>query len=121
MHKPKDNYEGIVSLAELDTLLNEYNRIGDGRMRAWFTSNHDEDSWNGTEYEKYGEMAMPLAVFSATWNGVPLLYSGQELPLKKRLEFFEKDPIPWTGKYELHDFYKKLLELRKENNAMRGG
>jgi glycosidase len=50
-------------------------------MRAWFTSNHDENSWNGTEYEKYGEMAKPLAVFSATWDGVPLMYSGQELPL----------------------------------------
>ena len=60
-------------------------------MRAWFTTNHDENSWNGTEYEKYGNMAKALAVFSATWNGVPLIYTGQEIPNMKRLEFFEKD------------------------------
>lgn len=60
-------------------------------MRAWFTSNHDENSWNGTEYEKYGEMAKALAVFSVTWDGIPLIYSGQELPLRtKRLEFLRK-------------------------------
>ena len=66
-------------------------------MRTWFTSNHDENSWNGTEYEKYGDMAKALAVFSCTWNGIPLIYSGQELPNLKRLKFFEKDAIDWTG------------------------
>ena len=67
-------------------------------------------------------MEKPLAVFSITWNGVPLIYNGQELPLKtKRLEFFEKDPIPWTGKNELHDFYKTLLTLKSNNSALRGG
>jgi glycosidase len=51
-----------------------------------------------------------------------LIYNGQELPLKtKRLEFFEKDPIPWTGKNELHDFYKTLLNLKSNNSALRGG
>ena len=39
----------------------------------------------------------PLAVFSCTWNGIPLIYSGQELPNLKRLKFFEKDAIDWTG------------------------
>ena len=91
-------------------------------MRAWFTSNHDENSWNGTEYEKYGTMAKALAVFSATWNGIPLMYSGQELPLKDhRLKFFDKDIIPWTGEYALHDFYKTLLDLHSHNPALRAG
>jgi pullulanase/glycogen debranching enzyme len=39
----------------------------------------------------------------------------------KRLEFFEKDPIPWNGKYELEDFYKTLFALKSENPALRGG
>ncbi len=39
----------------------------------------------------------------------------------KRLEFFEKDPIPWTGKYELENFYRTLLTLKSENPALRGG
>ena len=84
---------------------------------AWFTSNHDENSWNGTEYEKYGEMAVPLAVFSSTWKGLPLLYNGQEIPNHKRLSFFEKDPLTWPDKPLLQDFYKSLFELRKKYDA----
>lgn len=121
MHKTKDFYQQHLPLADLDSLLKRYSAIGDSSMRAWFTTNHDENSWNGTEYDKYGDMAKALAVFSATWNGVPLLYSGQELPNKKKLEFFEKDVIQWTGKNELHDFYKTLLGLHADNSALRGG
>lgn len=122
MHKTKDYYQNDLPLSELRSLLAKYSDIGDGSMRAWFTSNHDENTWNGTEYEKYGSIAKPLAVFSVTWNGVPLLYNGQELPLRtKRLEFFEKDPIPWTGTNELEGFYKTLLTLKSNNPALRGG
>ena len=122
MHKTQEYNQGKVSFADLKELLINYSNIGGSSMRAWFTSNHDENTWNGTEYEKYGDLALPLAVFSITWNGVPLIYNGQELPLKtKRLEFFEKDAIPWTGKNELHDFYKTLLTLKSNNSALRGG
>ncbi len=87
---------------------------------AWFTSNHDENSWNGTEYEKYGEMAIPLAVFSTMWKGIPLIYSGQELPNVKRLAFFDKDIIAWSAIPVLHGFYKKLLSFRKTNQVFQG-
>jgi len=51
-----------------------------------------------------------------------MIYSGQELPLvKHRLKFFDKDPIEWNGKYELHDFYKTLLTLKRNNPALRAG
>lgn len=122
MHKTKEFYQNHLPLVELDSLLRQYQDIRSTCMRAWFTTNHDENSWNGTEYEKYGNMAKALAVFSATWDGVPLIYNAQELPmLTKRLLFFEKDPIPWTGKNELHDFYKTLLNLHSTHPALRGG
>ena len=121
MHKTKEYYDKNLPLQDLKDLLMRYSKIGDSSMRAWFTTNHDENSWNGTEYEKYGVIAKPLAVFSATWNGVPLLYSGQELPNMKRIEFFEKDAIEWNGNNQLSDFYRKLLELKKSNPALRGG
>lgn len=121
MHKTEDYYQKNLPLYELKDLLVKYSAIGDHSMRVWFTTNHDENSWNGTEYEKYGDIAKPLAVFSATWNGVPLLYSGQELPNHKRLEFFEKDAIAWNRKYEMADFYKTLLNLKSNNSALRGG
>ncbi len=121
MHKTKEFYQKQLPVTELDSVLEKYKLIGDATMRAWFTTNHDENSWNGTEYEKYGDMAKALAVFSCTWNGIPLLYSGQEMPNKKRLKFFEKDPIEWTDKNDLHDFYKTLLTLHSNHPALRAG
>lgn len=90
-------------------------------QKLFFTTNHDENSWNGTEYEKYNGAALAMAVFSATWNGVPLIYSGQELPNHKRLRFFEKDEIPWCNTCALHNFYKALLNLRKSHPALNAG
>lgn len=121
MHKSAEFYKDNQPIHEVVDLLRKYSQIGDSSMRAWFTSNHDENSWNGTEYEKYGDITKPMAIFSATWNGIPLLYSGQELPNLKRLEFFEKDPIEWTNHCEMADFYKTLLNLKSSNPALRGG
>lgn len=87
-------------------------------MRMYFTTNHDENSWNGTEFEKYGEAAKAFAVFTQTFaKSIPLMYSGQEVPNKKRLKFFVKDPIEWKG-FELAHFYTTLLHLRKSNLAL---
>jgi alpha-amylase len=120
MHKTEDFYKKQLPLAVLDTVLQLYNSISDNQhIPLWFTTNHDENSWNGTEYEKYGDMAKTLAVFSFTWNGMPMIYSGQELPNMKRLKFFDRDPIEWTGNNTLHNFYKILLELKAANPALR--
>jgi alpha-amylase len=121
MHKSKEFYEGKKNLSYLvDSVLKKYDAVcKNDKIPLWFTTNHDENSWNGTEYEKYGDMAKALAVFSFTWNGMPMIYSGQELPNLKGLKFFDKDVIAWDGKYALQDFYKTLLTLKKTNPALR--
>jgi glycosidase len=113
--KQETNINGI------DEVLYKYESLfPKNALHAFFTSNHDENSHSGSEYERMGNAAKPFAVLCATWNGIPLIYSGQELPMvNKRLHFFDKDLIPWTGKYALHDFYKTLLELRSANPALR--
>lgn len=122
MHKTEDFYKKNLNIKILDTLLMQYDAVkNNSGINVWFTTNHDENSWNGTEYEKYGDMAKTLAVFSFTWDGIPLIYSGQELPNKKRLDFFDKDVIAWDGTYELQDFYTTLNALRKNNIALRAG
>ncbi|MBS1918361.1 MAG: 1,4-alpha-glucan branching protein [Bacteroidetes bacterium] len=122
MHKTEEFAKQQTDIKGLQEMLQEYNdEFPPYAFRAFFTSNHDENSWNGTEYEKYGNAAINLAVFSCLWNGLPLIYSGQEMPNQKRLKFFDKDPIEWNGKFELHDFYKPLLALRKRNAALRAG
>ncbi|GAA4728783.1 alpha-amylase family glycosyl hydrolase [Flavisolibacter ginsenosidimutans] len=116
MHKAEHFYKGQASFNELLQVLDQYQDAPG--TKAWFTSNHDENSWNGTEYEKYGELAKALAVFSCTWPGLPLIYSGQELPNQKRLQFFEKDTIDWQPDCAHHLFYKNLFDLKKSNSAL---
>lgn len=120
MHRTESFYKGNVNLNSLYDVLAAYEtNFPATAYRMYFTSNHDENTWNGTEYEKYGDMAKALAVFSCTWNGIPMIYSGQEIPNLKRLQFFDKDPIAWPGHFLLHDLYKNLLGLRKRNPALR--
>lgn len=110
--------KGEKTLAEIISILTVYTRYPIGSRKLLFTSNHDENSDHGTEYEKYGVAALAVAVFSCTWPGIPLIYSGQEKPNKKRLAFFEKDFIDWDGSVELDSFYTTLLTIRKKNKAL---
>ncbi len=111
-----DKYmKGDLLLSDITTILHTYSRYPIGSKKLLFTSNHDENTYYGTEFEKYGVATEAMAVFTCTWPGIPLIYSGQEKPNKKRLAFFEKDHIDWEGKVEMHDFYKSLLSLRKKN------
>ena len=122
MHATEDFYHGKMNLFQLLMVLYSSNvEFPRNAFRAYFTSNHDENSWNGTEFEKYGSAALLVAVLSCTWNGLPLIYSGQELPNLKRLKFFDKDPIEWNGEFKLQNFYKTLLSLRKRNPALMAG
>jgi len=85
-----------------------------------FTSNHDENSWNGTEYERLGDAVKEMAVLSFMVPGMPLIYTGQEAALKKRLLFFEKDQVDWSN-LEMQKFYQKLIQLKKEQPALWNG
>lgn len=85
-----------------------------------FTSNHDENSWNGTEFERMGEGAKSFAVLSATVRDMLLIYNGQESAFNRRLKFFEKDSISW-GYYSLADFYSRLISLKKRNKVLWNG
>ena len=91
-------------------------------FRLMFTSNHDENSWAGTEFERMGDAAKLMAVLTFTLpNGQPLIYTGQEMGWNKRFEFFEKDPVPAWEKNEYFDFYKWLIDIRHDNPALAAG
>jgi len=85
-----------------------------------FISNHDENSWSGTEFERMGAAHKVLAVLAFTFDGMPLLYSGQEEPLKRRLAFFDKDSIGWKD-YVYAGFYQSLFDLKQKNKALGNG
>ncbi len=85
-----------------------------------FVTNHDENSWNGTVRERMGEAAEAMVALTYTIPGMPLIYSGQEYDMDKRLLFFEKDTIP-KEKGKMWPLLKKLGELKNSNPALHGG
>ena len=89
-----------------------------------FITNHDENSWNGTEFQRLGNAVKESAVITFTVPGVPLIYNGQEIGMTKQLAFFSKDQIPWATDANAAGwtaFYSKLTKLRKLNPALWAG
>lgn len=93
----------------------------DNAIRMFFTTNHDENSWNGTVFERMPVAHKAFFTLCATYpQGMPLVYSGQEAALNKRLRFFDKDTISWTDTSLVH-FYTKTLWLKKNHPALENG
>jgi glycosidase len=88
--------------------------------RMQFITNHDENSWNGTEFERLGNGVNTFATLIFTVPGMPLVYTGQEVGMNKRLEFFTKDKVTYT-KNNFPEFYKGLIELKKTNQVLWNG
>lgn len=89
-------------------------------IKMHFTSNHDENSWAGTVFERMKDSHKAFAVLVSTFDGMPLIYGGQEEPLDRRLAFFEKDDIGFKN-YKYADFYTKLNQLKHKNEALWNG
>ena len=85
-----------------------------------FITNHDENSWNGTVRERLGAASEVMLALAYCAPGMPLIYSGQEYDMDKRLLFFEKDTIIKT-KGKVWPLMQKLAELKLSNQALHGG
>jgi len=86
-------------------------------MRMMFVSNHDMNSWEGTEFEQFGDALDACIALSVVGEGMPLIYNGQEAGNDKRLEFFERDPIAWQ-EHRQGDLYRELFALKHSNTAL---
>ena len=107
------------SVADIDGWFEKDKKFQEG-FSMHFTSNHDGRTWNGTVFDRMGEAHLTLAALAFSMDGMPLLYGGQEEPMKKPLELFEKDDIGF-GTYAYADFYRRLLKLKHENQALWNG
>ena len=87
-------------------------------IRMNFTSNHDENSWNGTEFERMGDATDLFAAFTYVVPGMPMIYTGQMSGNHHRLEFFEKDLIDRVENAPQKALYKGLNDLRAKNFAL---
>ncbi|MDE5789986.1 MAG: alpha-amylase [Muribaculaceae bacterium] len=86
------------------------------------TTNHDLNSWEGTEFERLGNLQEAFAVLMYTLPGMPLIYTGQEVGMNRAFEFFEKDEAPdWNSGKEVTAFYKKLNDLKHSRKELAAG
>ena len=122
-HLLNDIAQGEKGPADLKAYLDKDKKnTPPSAFRLTFTSNHDENSWAGTEYERMGAAAdlMALLCFSLP-KSQPLIYTGQEIGLKRRLAFFEKDPIDDWSPNECTGLWYNLCELKHNNPALAAG
>jgi len=90
-----------------------------GTLAMNFVSNHDQNSWSGTNLEMFGPTLKQFTVLTFMLPGIPMLYNGDEICLPKRLQFFEKDPIDWThDPLEMTKLYKELIALRDQHACL---
>lgn len=112
--KGKKNASDIIKLLDSEVV-----RFTSEDVRMNFITNHDENTWSGDEYErlKLQQTVDAFTVLTYMIPGMPLTYTGQEEPLKKRLKFFDKDTVGFKN-YARQAFIKKLNQLRKNNKSI---
>ena len=113
--------KGNMTVTELESHFKSVmEKHKDENILLNYTSTHDVNSWQGTSTELYGDAYKMLTAFTYIFPGMPLLYSGQEYDLNKRLLFFEKDDfIKKRG--QTMKFLQKLGNLKNTNDALTAG
>ncbi len=107
-------------------ILRDYLYTSQGEYPRWtmkmtFTSNHDENSWQGTEQSRFGAALEVMNIFSFVVPGsIPLIYTGQEVGYEHSFEFFDRDPIPHYEANQTTEFYRKLIQMKSSHTSLRG-
>lgn len=123
MGSSSDFVSGKVKLEKFKAnMLENYSKFPAHMQKLFFLTNHDENSWNGTVDEKYGKNWQNVGVMVYTLpQSIPLIYTGEEVGLNRRLKFFEKDNITkleWENKSRL-DWYKRMTTLKHSVPALK--
>ena len=93
-------------------------------MRMSFTSNHDENSWSGSEQSRFGAALDVMSVMTFLMpSTMPLIYTGQEVGYNHSFEFFERDAIPTEAYVENRttELYRRLTSLKHKERALDAG
>ena len=93
-------------------------------MRMSFTSNHDENSWSGSEQARFGSaLEVMTAMTFLMPSAMPLIYTGQEVGYNHSFEFFERDAIPAEAYVENRttELYRRLTSLKHKEQALAAG
>jgi hypothetical protein len=114
----KSVYDLEVYAAKNDTVY------GDDAMKLYFTSNHDENSWQGSAIARMGDDARAFFAMAFMFDqSFPLLYTGQEAGIDFRFPFFSKDTVgvDWSANADHADFYATLFDLKHKHPTLWNG
>lgn len=107
-----------------NTMYADRERYPNSAMKMMFTSNHDENSWSGSEFNRFGAAREVMTALTFVWEAaMPLIYTGQEVGYNHSFEFFERDHIPAEA-YKANadtELYRKLIALKHSQAALQAG
>ena len=105
-----------------NTMYADRERYPSWAMRMMFTSNHDENSWSGSEFTRFGDSLEVMTALTFLWeSAMPLIYTGQEIGYDHSFQFFDKDHIPEYKENNHTAFYRKLIDLKHSQKALQAG
>ncbi len=115
LHLMHDIAKGHRTVKNLDSFFNEDKmKYPVHAFRLNFTTNHDENKNAGPALERFGKSFEAFTVLTFTAPGIPLIFSGQEVGINRKLNFFDKDEIDWDSGKNYSVFFNKLIQLKKE-------
>jgi len=115
------NSNSATTLQDLNT--SEYATAYKGSQVVRYTTNHDVYQSDGNPINLYGGKNGSLAAYVVTayMKGVPMIYTGQEVGTTRDMNFFYHNPVDWSINPDMTAAYKKILNFRKNSDALRNG
>lgn len=116
-------YSGNLSLNNLITTYNtEMSATPVGKNRMRYIINHDTAATDGSPLTLYKSArgAISAFVLSAFLEGVPMIYSSQEVAYPSKVGFFGNVSVDWTSNQEYQDEYARVLNAYKNSADVRG-
>ena len=115
----KQNRQAATAADIVKLLQRQEKEYPKGSIHMNMVTNHDLNSWEGTEFERYGQGLGAFVVLSYTLPGMPMIYTGQEVGFNHPFEFFELDSVqPDYTPNQLTSFYEMLNALKHNHSAL---
>ena len=103
-----------------DAIYSDARRYPDWAMRMTFTSNHDENSWSGSEFARFGAAREPMSALTFLLpHSTPLIYTGQEFGYDHSFLFFDKDTMPEFAPNSHTEFYRTMCRMKHSYSVLR--
>ena len=119
----KNVFAGSAPSTIYTTNTSEYAGVPAGKRKLRFTTNHDQSAWEATPMTLFNGKAGATcaSVITTYYNGVPLIYTGQEVGRVSTVPFFSNSPINWTVNLDMQQNYRDMLSFYSQSAVSRYG